>query len=93
MLYDPKWQKKATTKPSYKGFIQWLEQQDPNTTYNWFDEWDCVVARYLTAVTGNKRPSLEWSYASLFPSKNHYVAMTAWSLTYGEVLERARAMQ
>ena len=45
MLSDPKWD-----KPSVAGFRVWLEQQDPNETFNYSDCNCCAVAQYLASV-------------------------------------------
>lgn len=97
MLYDPKWGKKAETKPSVhslEGLIAWLEEHPAETTYDYCDIGNCLVARYLRA-RGVKK-------FELFPEElrrlgwyeiAHNSAGGCCDWTYGAALERARAVQ
>jgi hypothetical protein len=94
MLYDPKWE--AKTKPavmSLAGLIAWLEQQPPETEYNWWNTNGCLVCNYLRAVTGTKRPSGQFLFEKVFETPSDYGKVAGdepW--TYGAALERARAL-
>lgn len=49
MLYDPKWEANADTKPSLQGFIAWLEQQPADAIYDFTPCPTCAIGQYLRA--------------------------------------------
>lgn len=91
MLYDPKWEQ-TTATPSLKGFIAWLEKQNPDTEYIYFNPYICAVGQYLR--------SLGFSCEDSAVSSNKIDEMfgpDAWAIvnfdshaTFGQALERAR---
>lgn len=99
MLYDPKWKTRKTVTPSIDGFIAWLETQSPEVQYPWESILDCVVCRYLTAVTGLSRLQAEganaWPFLSdVFPSMDVYFEVCGNEPHTNEAaLERARQVQ
>lgn len=53
MLYDPKWEKHVEADLEYqgvslRGFIAWLEMQNPDEQYCYVDAGHCAVAQYKT---------------------------------------------
>jgi hypothetical protein len=69
MLYDPKWSK---SKPCLDDLIAWLEEQDLNTTYDWFDPRGCLVYNYLASkgMTLHDLP-----YENVFPGETKAIIM------------------
>jgi len=91
MLWDRKWDKPPVE--SLAGLIAWLEQQPVDGEYQWYSAVDCLVCRYLRAVTGEPWPHQKWAYSAIFDSPHDYNEVAAtrpW--TYGAALERARAV-
>jgi hypothetical protein len=74
--------------PSLEGFVAWLERQDPQGTYNyWNVEGDCDVAQYVR--------SLGYSYSGDYwkATMPAYFKLNIYACnrsTFGEVLEAAR---
>lgn len=55
MLYDPKWEQKTDRvyeRVSLRAFIHWLEQQDPDKTYDYARPTECAVAVFIQQTTG-----------------------------------------
>jgi hypothetical protein len=92
MLYDPKWNKKeADTKPNLQGFIAWLEQQDPDTTYNYWS-WDsCAIAQYMKSIGTDYHDEAK-TRGMLICSWNGFITRP-FPQTMGGALERARHYQ
>lgn len=44
MLYNPKWNK--TRKRSLADLVAWLEKQNPDKEYNYYDSFTCLAALY-----------------------------------------------
>lgn len=97
MLYDPKWEKpavKTKVEPSLQGMIEWLETQDPLTTYKYWDHCGrCLVGLYYKSI------GLGW-YEDSVPFHEQFVplneiahAFTSDDMTFGAALERARVAQ
>lgn len=90
MLYDPKWERPAKTAsdPSLlKGLINWLEQQPPDTEYQYYNcDGGCLIGLYGTAV------GLDWNklHSSFYQSGLLSIASKR-PRTFGGALERARA--
>lgn len=97
MLFDPKWEQQ--TKPdvfSLAGMIAWLEQQPPETAYNWKDIHGCLACRYLQA-NGFISPAGEVGdrFQDTCGGSDGYGKIALGSLgdeewTYGAALKRAR---
>lgn len=89
MLYDPKWEKQ--TKPAVRslaGFIAWLEQQQPDTQYQYTRPDRCAVAQYLKAA-GEENYSLKAEAVHEMLGDGRIV--NSHPETFGAALERARA--
>lgn len=78
---------------SLEGLIAWLEQQDPETEYDWPDCQDCLMGHYIADVRNTDKPEYEERYANAFPSLEayHFVG-GSWPWTYSAALARARAL-
>ncbi len=88
MLYDPKWEQKAT--PTIDGFISWLAQQNPDQEYDYFCE-RCAIGQYFE--------SLGTSYIDVIKKDSDLFNMTReWNQkitrygakTFGGALQRAK---
>jgi hypothetical protein len=99
MLYDPKWEKEAETKAdpfALASLIAWLEQQPPETAYDYRLPDKCLVAQYLKAqgftswndycLASFELDRLGWS--EIAQGKE---AERKW--TFGEALKRARSRE
>lgn len=76
-------------RPSLEGLVAWLEEQNPDTEYDWWSVSGCLACQYLKAVEGTCQKTC---YADIFPSGQIYgevCAMRPW--TFGAALTRARA--
>jgi len=102
MLYDPNWDK-TETKPfqpedlSLAGLIAWLETQDPDTTYEFGDIFDCLLCRYARAI-GADVSSAGSDSVVLNPNFNRHPVTpegshvaSGFPCTYGAALKRAKA--
>lgn len=50
MPFDGTSFQKTTTHPSLDGLIEWLETQDPSTTYSYMSNTNCLLCQYFRAV-------------------------------------------
>jgi hypothetical protein len=50
MLNNLKWDRRQPTILSVEGLIAWLEQQLPETEYNFSSNTDCLLSRYFIAM-------------------------------------------
>lgn len=86
MLYDPRWEK----KPTYAGFVAWLETKNPKERYEWGNCGNCAIAQYLKLFGINNVDDIPYDdYAALEGGDNFIAMNEPW--TFGAVLERARA--
>lgn len=95
MLYDPKWEKKTKADPvSIHGLIEWMEQQEPSTKYNWdCVEGGCLIGLYYSHLDKSGIPHSPY-YAQMFrknPGSYGPVCATE-PRTIGAALSRARAL-
>ena len=90
MLYDNKrWDKQSA--PSLEGFIDWLEKQPADQSYDWHNIHKCPVCQYLRAAKGWKYPTDHYSYPDLFRTSTQYGEICAtFPWTFGAALEQAR---
>ena len=84
---------KTTTHPSLDGLIEWLETQDPNTTYDYKNNKDCLFCRYLRSV-GFPLQSMGGYHWTDEDKKHHdlprnMVYVPVLYNTYGEALQKA----
>jgi hypothetical protein len=93
MLFDPKWEVEVKVDPfSLEGLVAWLEKQPAPTEYDWDSCEECLVGKYVSAITGSDTPSGEVIYRELFPDLDTYFAVAAKApFTFGAALERARS--
>jgi hypothetical protein len=101
MLYDPKWEKQNDQKTdpfSLAALIAWLEQQDPEKSYCYLNNGECLLAQYFTAC-GYKRPNLAdtsfWQMDDICAPQIHFpvafnLVAVASPRTFGAALDRAR---
>lgn len=96
MLYDPKWEKPAQTKPaprSLESLIAWLETQPPETTYDYCKPGTCLVAQWLIASGEPQFKLTSFQVSDLFDGYGDDVVGTFRAeMTFGAALERARAL-
>ena len=94
MLYNKNWDYKVKADPfSLESLIAWLEKKPPETSYDYCEIGDCLVARYLKAM-GVKRFELSPCELALLGWKyivQNYGAKSEDEWTFGAALERARA--
>lgn len=91
MLYDPKWEKKIEVKPSFIGFVAWLETKDPDEKYNWGDGCRCAIGQYLNLFGITNANNIPYSeYEKFEGGPDVFVALKE-PHTFGAALERARA--
>lgn len=95
---DPKYTE--TDVFSLEGLIQWLEMQPPETEYDFFDIWDCLLYRYARArgvkvhSAGSDNVAID-SLAEGYPRIKICPKGIAgdYPWTYGAALERARRLR
>lgn len=86
------------TKPSLKGFVAWLETQDPDMEYNRVSILDCLVCRYGRQCLGVTGKMVFSSTLDRFGSQDSHLAHQIWTIscrgepTQGAALKRARAL-
>lgn len=86
MLHNPK-----HDHPTLTGFIAWLEQQNPDDTYNYTDPNSCAIARYCESIGKTYWDArmhdddmvFEWNVRIAAPGKH----------TFGAALKRARELR
>lgn len=82
--------------PDLHGLIAWLEGENPETTYNWYDcEGDCLIGHFATATNLNFGV-VENTLRQIKPNK---IGPSAYGLigfkgswTYGDALQRAKEL-
>lgn len=79
---------------SLEGLIAWLEQQDPETEYDFTCvEGDCLIGRYLRATTGRMWRDFGYTWGTLTGEYPELEDVSGdFPCTYGAALERARAL-
>jgi hypothetical protein len=85
MLFDPKWEKKT---PTLEGFITWLEQQKPDTQYDYWDFNACPIAQYLVTEGTTYVDFCQVNYDVLVEWNSHITSVKP--KTFGDALIRAR---
>lgn len=97
MLYDPKWEARPNIM-SLRGLVAWLEQQPPETTYDYVNPYDCLLCRYFLAH-GYSDVSVAlntlWHSGGKisFPDGMRRAAITDADIdTYGAALKRANSV-
>ena len=91
MLYNPRWEQKVDPL-SLEGLVAWLEQQPPETEYDWHDvRGGCLIGKYFKAIDAE-----EHQYDQVFKDcpKNYGKVCSSFSgpTTFGAALARARAI-
>jgi hypothetical protein len=86
MLYDPKWEGKATVKrePSLRGFIEWIETKEPKETYNWCSISHCACRQYFDSIGSGYEHRIAQTLDIIA-----YGGGEGW--TFGELLDRVKA--
>jgi hypothetical protein len=81
--------------PDKQGFINWLETQDPNTTYRFWSSSDCVICRFAKA-TGHWKdgyaPTCHFLEAAGNGGVIQFLACEYNNKTYGELLSGLKAL-
>jgi len=72
---------------SVEGLINWLETQPPKTKYTFVNGKDCLITRYIRAVTGREEPS---TLAEVHKWGFEKIANAPHRQTYGAALYRAK---
>jgi hypothetical protein len=94
----------ATYKPTVAGLISWLESQAGNTSYDYHSHNDCLLCRFVSAISGRKTSWREtWDALDLYGPGNPNMTFQniaygshdgiAANYTYSAALARARALQ
>ena len=94
MYVDEKKSGETTYTLDLPSLIAWLETQPPETEYDWENCQECLVGKFVTAITGNRLPASVIRYSTLFPSCDAYGFVGAtgpW--TFGAALARAKQIQ
>jgi hypothetical protein len=84
MLYNPKWSK---TKPTLRGFISWLEKQNPRKKYRYMFPDTCVTGLYAQSLGKTFGTLLE---LSILQEWDETIAEPL-PHTFGAALKRAKA--
>lgn len=103
MLYDPKWEQQTKADPfKLETLIAWLESQDPNQQYDYWDcKGRCLYGQYMThhgIPWSEARASDVYREKGADPNKIYRewfynkIAVTE-PYTFGGALERARKLQ
>ena len=96
MIYDPKWEVPAETKPqpSMRGLAEWLETMPPAQRYDYDDcRGRCLLGQYLNAIglrwNEDSGPGWEVWNRELWQSPMGYLSAET-PRTFGAALKRAR---
>lgn len=100
MLFDPKWEQKTETKPTFEGFVQWLEMQPARKRYVWGDCQSCAIAQYIRGfgiesindVPYEKYNELEGGFGDKDTEDGLGTVAISKPHTFGAALARARAV-